>query len=77
MARRLIGAKPLSEPMLDYFQLDLANMFQWQFNQNTTIFIEEIARENVLCEMASILSPLQCVNTLKHMLGVCSVEDFT
>ena len=36
-------------------------MFQWKFSQNTTIFIEEIARENVVCEIASILSRPQCV----------------
>ena len=34
----------------------LANIFQWKFNQNTAIFIEENARENVVCELASILS---------------------
>ena len=38
------------------------NIFQWKFNQNTVIFIEENARENVVCEMASILSRPQCVN---------------
>ena len=40
----------------------LANIFQWKFNQNTAIFIEENAHENVFCEMASILSRPQWVN---------------
>ena len=40
----------------------LANIFQWKFNQNTTLFIEENAHENVVCEMASILPRPQCVN---------------
>ena len=40
----------------------LKNIFQWKSNQNTTIFIEENARQNVVCEMASILSRPQCVN---------------
>ena len=39
----------------------LANIFLWKFNQYTTIFIEENARETVVCEMASILSRPQCV----------------
>ena len=38
------------------------NIFQWKFNQNAVIFIEENAHENVVCEMASILSRPQCVN---------------
>ena len=39
----------------------LANIFQWNFNQNITIFIKENALENVVCEMAGILSRSQCV----------------
>ena len=31
-------------------------------NQNTAIFIEDNARENIVCEMAYILSRPQCVN---------------
>ena len=33
-----------------------------KFNQNTAIFIEENARETVVCEMVSILSRPQCVS---------------
>ena len=29
---------------------------QWNYNQNTEIFIEENAFENIVCEMAAILS---------------------
>ena len=47
MACRLDGAKPLSEPMLEY----CAN-----------IFIQENVFEGVVCEMAAILSRPQCVN---------------
>ena len=39
----------------------LAIIFQWKFNQNTAIFIEENAFENVVCEMMSISSRPQCV----------------
>ena len=44
------------------------NIFQWKFNQNITIFIEENARENVVCEMASILYRPQCVNRWQLMM---------
>ena len=56
MAFCLVGAKPLSEPMLVYCQLHLRNKFQWNLKQNTYIFIHEnvFEFENVW-EMASIL----------------------
>ena len=46
MAWRLFGAKPLSEPMLTYCQLD-----SWEQNsfQNTKFFINENAFENPFC----------------------------
>ena len=47
MACRLFGAKPLSNPMLSYCQLD--NKLQWNFNQNTKLFIHK--NENIFCEM--------------------------
>ena len=61
MVCRLDGAKPLSEPMLEYCWT-LRNKLQWKFNRNSNIFIQENALENVVCEMASILSRPQCVN---------------
>ena len=56
MACRLARAKPLPEPMLTYCQLALKNKFQWNFYRNYNIFIEENSIENVICEMAAILS---------------------
>ena len=38
------------------------NKLQWNFNRNSNIFIQENALENVVCEMASILSRPQCDN---------------
>ena len=35
---------------------------EWNFNRNSNIFIQEIAIENVVCKMASILSQPQWVN---------------
>ena len=40
----------------------IRNKLQWNFNQNSYIFIQEIAFENVLCKLAAILSQPQCVN---------------
>ena len=65
MACRLIGDKPLSAPMLEYCRLDsIGNKLQWNFNQNTYIYIQENVFENVVWKMAGILSRPQCVNTL-------------
>ena len=56
MACHVFGAKPRSEPMLAYCYLDPGNIFQWNSNKNTIIFIQENAFENIVCEMAAILS---------------------
>ena len=34
----------------------IGNKIQWNFNQNTKLFIHENASENIVCEMAAILS---------------------
>ena len=39
----------------------LRNKLQWQFNQNTKLFIHENAYENIFYEMAAILSKGQCI----------------
>ena len=39
----------------------LGNKFQWNLNRNSYIFIQENAFENVVWEMAAILSRPQCV----------------
>ena len=38
------------------------NKRQWNFNRNWNIFIKKNAFENIVCEIASILSRPQCVN---------------
>ena len=50
MAYCLIDAKPLSEPMLEYCQLD---KLQWNSNQNTKLFIHENAFKNAVCQTGS------------------------
>ena len=48
--------------MLEYIvNLTLENKRQWNFNRNWSIFIQENAFENIVCEMASNLSWPQCV----------------
>ena len=37
------------------------NKFQWNLNQNTIVFIQEKAFENVVCQVAAILSRTQYV----------------
>ena len=51
MACRLFGAKPLPKPMLTFCQLDSKEQ-----TSNTKLFIHENAFENVVCEIAAILS---------------------
>ena len=65
MACPLFGTKPLSKPMLGYCQLDPMNKLQWKFSKNTQLFIHENAYENIVCEMAAILSQGRWVNTLR------------
>ena len=54
MACHLFGAKPLSEPMLLYCQLDHKEHISVEFYLK--VFTQENALENVVCEKAAILS---------------------
>ena len=73
MACRLVGAKPLSEPMLDIVDWTLRNKLQWKIDRNSNIFIHEKAFESVVWEMASILSRPQCVKAFLHpQIDLCS-----
>ena len=51
-ARCLFGAKPLSKPMVGYFQMYPSE----QMYQNTKLFIHENASKTIVCEMAAIFS---------------------
>ena len=52
---KLVGAKPLSEPMLEYCTLEpYRNKFQWNPKRNSYIFIPENVFENVVCEVVTI-----------------------
>ena len=77
IACHLFGAKPLSEPTLAYYQMDLRKIFQWNLNKNTSILIRENAFENTVRKMAAILSRPQCVKPNKPYAYCteCSVEN--
>ena len=62
----LLGAKPLAEPMLTYCQLDPWE--QISVNWKSNIFIHENAFENVVCEMAAILSRGNELNAFDRLL---------
>ena len=76
MAWRRPGDKPLSEPvmvsLLTHICVTRPQWVKW----NSYIFIQENAFENVLCKMAAILSPPQCVewdlNKLCYFIVVLS-----
>ena len=45
-----------------------SNKLHWNLNQNSYIFIQENAFENVICKMAAILSRPYCVNSVVEAL---------
>ena len=62
MACRLVGAKPLSESLLDYCQLDPCEHISMKFETKYNNFIDKNSFENVVWKMAAILSWPQCIN---------------
>ena len=65
MACRLIGTKPLSEPMLYLIvNCTIRNKRQSNCIKISKIFIQENGFENVVWKMLSILSLSQCVNAI-------------
>ena len=51
---RVVGIKPLSEPMLIFVDHTDRNKLKYHLNRITQIFIHENVIENVACKMASI-----------------------
>ena len=72
MACRLVGAKPLSESMLEYCWLDPEE------HRNYNIFIEENAFQSVVRETAAILPRDKYVNgfTLSDMYRNVTLEPW-
>ena len=63
MAGCLFGVKLLSKTMPDIVNWTFRDKLQWSFNQNTKFFIHQSVPENIVCEMAAILSRERWVNT--------------
>ena len=49
----------------------IRNKLQWNCNRNSNIFIQDNAFENIVCEMAAILSRPHCVNMQEE------IDDYT
>ena len=65
MACRLIGAKPLSEPVVEYLLIGtLGTNVSEILIEKFTCFHSRNAFENVVSKMAAILSRPQCVKRL-------------
>ena len=58
MACRLFGAKPLSEPVMTYCQLDYKEYIQWNIIWNSKVIIQEKAFKIKVCEMAAIVTSI-------------------
>ena len=71
MACRLFGAKPLSEPMLTYCQLNTQEQIPRSFIRYSKIFNEDNAFENGVYKLATILSQPQRTKTKAK---VCRAE---
>ena len=56
MGCRRVDAKPFSEPMLEYCSFDPQEEIRWNIEWNSSTFIHENAIENIICQMADILS---------------------
>ena len=63
----LFGNKPLLKQMLTIISCTLRNKFEWKFNQNMIIFIQENGFENIFCKMSTILSQPQCIKRLEQV----------
>ena len=57
-----LGDKPLSEPMLEYCLLYTTEQISVKSESKFEIFVQENAFENVVCELAAILTRPRCVN---------------
>ena len=64
MAFRLVGAKHYLNQCWNIVNSNLRKKIKSNLNQNSYIFIQEEAFENVICKKVAILSRPQCVNWL-------------
>ena len=74
MGYRLIGAKPLSETILEDKLLDPRE--KWNFNLNSDIFIHENVYECFVYKIAAIFNRLQCFVNNQHGITRREITDF-
>ena len=72
MACHLLGAKPLSKPMLVYGKLQHYEQISVKFQSKFKHFFEENAFENVVCQSGDQLSRSQCVEMQENEVIVQS-----
>ena len=70
MACRLVGAKPLSEPILEYCSLELRNKLQWNFDRNSNVFIQENALKTPSAKWHPFCLGLNAL-TYPHVSAAC------
>ena len=70
----LFGIKPLSEPKLDYFQLDLHEQTSVTVKSEYNNFHSKNASENFLGEITPVLSWFQCLNYWGRVTHICLVK---
>ena len=74
MAYRLFCTKPLSEPMLPYYQLDPKEHYQWNFIQNSKLFINKNALQNFVSKMAVIFHNCNVLKTIFENGLTCRMQ---
>ena len=70
MACWLVGAKPLSEPMLEYGESSLEEQTSVKFNRNSYIFGEENVFENTVWKRWLSCLGFNVLNTGKKIASV-------
>ena len=77
MACRLVGAKPLSKPMMGYCQFDPPGTnSSGILHRNWNIFIQENTFENVVSKIATISSQSQCVKLLLRLMQLQQISRY-
>ena len=79
MVCRLFGAKPLSKPMIGYWQIGHSEQTSEQFPSKYHIFIHENASDCIVCEVVAVLSRYQCVELKvpSHRTYLLQLTDVT
>ena len=77
MGCRLIGAEPLSEPVLAYYYIDHRERDSMKFFHNIATFIPEYAFENVIYKMVGFVSRHNMLTNANEMSTVVKHRRLT